>query len=64
VTGGERPLFTVVRGRPDDEELAAATVAILTLLQARADADDVGPRRRPPGWVSDGYHPPGAWAAS
>ena len=58
------PFLTVVRGEPDDEEVVAATVAILTLLQSRGEAGDAGLRRRPPGWVSDGYHPPGAWAAS
>ncbi|MEC3982359.1 acyl-CoA carboxylase subunit epsilon [Amycolatopsis sp. H20-H5] len=61
---GPEPLFTVVRGEPDDEEVAAATVAILALLVGRGEPGDAARRALPPGWVSDGYHPPGVWAAS
>jgi hypothetical protein len=66
VTTSERvepPLLTVVRGAPDDEELAAATIAVLGLLRARGGDGRAGPRPAQAGWVIEGYRSPGAWAA-
>ncbi|MDF9815668.1 acyl-CoA carboxylase epsilon subunit [Streptomyces sp. SPB162] len=60
-------LIQFVRGEPDDEQVAAATVALLAVLRQKAAADDdQGPRNgrssRPLRWTPDGYNPPGAWA--
>jgi acyl-CoA carboxylase epsilon subunit len=49
VTEEPRPLLTVVRGTPSDEELAALTVVVAALSAQRR------PRRRPA--------PVGAWAS-
>jgi hypothetical protein len=62
----ERPLLSVVRGEPDDVELAALTVVVSALAAARASAAKNPPHwsvpramlRRPIG------HGPGAWRAS
>ncbi|MCM2426153.1 acyl-CoA carboxylase epsilon subunit [Streptomyces sp. RKAG337] len=60
-------LIQFVRGEPDDEQVAAATVALLAVLRQKAVADDdqggrVGQSSRPPRWTPDSYSPPGAWA--
>ncbi|SDW72011.1 Acyl-CoA carboxylase epsilon subunit [Amycolatopsis xylanica] len=52
--------FTVLRGRPDDEELAALTVA-LRLLAEKPRTEAVQPDPRP-GWTRPAYEPPGAWS--
>ena len=64
----ERPLLRVVRGEPDDVELAALTAVVTALASQRAPEPAPRPRslwadrasllRRP-------HHPgPGAWRAS
>ncbi|GAB3678056.1 hypothetical protein GCM10027589_48330 [Actinocorallia lasiicapitis] len=59
---GELPLLRVVRGAPDEVELAAVTVAIVTLLRDRAEAPL--PAVRPVGWRRPaGFRPPGAWSS-
>ncbi|SDY87890.1 Acyl-CoA carboxylase epsilon subunit [Amycolatopsis xylanica] len=73
------PLLVVTKGNPDDHEIAAATVAVLALLQSTRDKARFTPRDkagfipgrttpepgRAPGWVRDpGYTPPGFWATS
>ncbi|MEU3459715.1 acyl-CoA carboxylase epsilon subunit [Streptomyces sp. NPDC006733] len=60
-------LIQFVRGEPDDEQVAAATVALLAVLRQKAAADDDqvgrgGQGSRPPRWTPDSYSPPGAWA--
>jgi Acyl-CoA carboxylase epsilon subunit len=55
----------IVRGAPDGDEIAAATVALLAVLRLRAtqDASPSGPRT--PGWNQPyNYGPPGAWATA
>ena len=54
------PLITVVRGEPDDEELAALTVALLSLTAARARP--VRPVPPAPAWTRDAFTAPGAWS--
>ncbi|MDJ0342554.1 acyl-CoA carboxylase epsilon subunit [Streptomyces sp. H10-C2] len=63
----EELLIQFVRGEPDDEQVAAATVALLAVLRQKAAADDdlsgrAGRSSRPPGWTPDSYAPPGAWS--
>ncbi|WP_101437491.1 acyl-CoA carboxylase subunit epsilon [Amycolatopsis echigonensis] len=53
------PWLHVVRGAPDDEEIAAVTIAILAAL--RTGPPDRPARRRLPGWEADVFTPPGAW---
>jgi hypothetical protein len=54
--------FTVLRGQPDDEELAAL-VAVLTTLGRERPAP--APVTAPAPWVRPaGYSPPGAWVTS
>ncbi|WP_184072850.1 acyl-CoA carboxylase subunit epsilon [Nocardiopsis mwathae] len=54
----------IVRGSPDDEEIAAITVAVMALMRSRAE--ESGPSRPAPRsarWTQwRGYCPPGAWA--
>jgi hypothetical protein len=50
------PLFTIVRGRPDDAELAALAAVVVALKTRKPPA---GPRPAP--WRRGRYHPPGAW---
>ncbi|WP_410567075.1 acyl-CoA carboxylase epsilon subunit [Amycolatopsis sp. cmx-4-61] len=49
----------VVRGAPDDDELAAL-VAALALLAARPRA--VPPAGKAPAWVRESFTAPGSWA--
>ncbi|ASU85323.1 acyl-CoA carboxylase subunit epsilon [Nocardiopsis gilva YIM 90087] len=62
--GREAPFMRIVRGSPDDEEIAAITVAVLALMRSRAGASS--PQRSAPRsarWTQwRGYTPPGAWA--
>ncbi|WP_106976917.1 acyl-CoA carboxylase subunit epsilon [Streptomyces sp. NRRL S-920] len=60
--------FTVLRGQPTDEELAAVVSALLTVSRSRAvrgrgdgGNTDRGAvvRRRP--WTWSGYRAPGSW---
>ncbi len=44
----EDPLFSVVRGNPTEEELAA----LVALLALRSRAGDTGPATRASGWSS------------
>jgi len=69
-TAEPAPLFTVVRGAPTEEELAAL-VAVLTSRAAVVAASDPAPAGRPSGWADRtralGAAPspgPGAWVAS
>lgn len=64
----ERPLLRVVRGTPDDHELAALT-AVLAGLASNAGAPPAPPRRSlwadPGARLRPAVHPgPGAWRAS
>ncbi len=66
------PLFSVVRGSPTDEELAALVVALVVVLSARTSHLPGSPSRKPTsGWsayrhsVRTPLHPgPGAWRMS
>ncbi|SHG48361.1 acyl-CoA carboxylase subunit epsilon [Streptoalloteichus hindustanus] len=65
-----RPLLRVVRGAPDDVELAALTAVVAGLASAGADAGTTSPRPRST-WADPAArlrHPPrpgpGAWRAS
>ncbi|MEU7429238.1 acyl-CoA carboxylase epsilon subunit [Streptomyces sp. NPDC048362] len=56
-----RPLLRFVRGRPDEEEIAAATLAVLAALATRTPPPEApGPTVRAPG---SGYRAPGSWTA-
>ncbi|UJW32988.1 acyl-CoA carboxylase subunit epsilon [Saccharothrix sp. AJ9571] len=64
MTGGE-PLVRVVRGEPDDFELAAVTVVVAALLAAASEPVVPEPRS---GWADRSrtlgipvQHAPGAW---
>jgi Acyl-CoA carboxylase epsilon subunit len=55
----------IVRGAPDGDEIAAATVALLAVLRLRAGDDASADTPRAPGWNQPyGYGPPGAWATT
>jgi hypothetical protein len=55
------PFLVVLRGEPDDEEIAAATIALL--MSARRDAEQS--ELHSPGWTPGvGYQSPGAWTSS
>jgi len=63
----EKPYLRVVRGEPDDAELAALTAVVLTLKTARTGTEPAAPSR----WSDRGSlmrvplrHGPGAWRAS
>jgi hypothetical protein len=57
---GEEPFLIVLRGAPDDEEIAAATVALLALTRAAVEPESVDS----PGWTPvRGYRSPGAWTS-
>ena len=67
MTGTPPPLLRVVRGTPDEEELAALTAVVLSLSAADAGAPPAGPSL----WRDRGalLHAPlvagrGAWRAS
>ncbi|MEU7061143.1 acyl-CoA carboxylase subunit epsilon [Streptomyces sp. NPDC046197] len=55
--------ITVVRGQPDETELAAVT-AVLLALARRRDAPDEDERTAFAGWTvkGGGYHTPVAWS--
>lgn len=53
------PAFRVLRGNPDDGELAALTVALLLLKRAVPAGRPEPPRR--PAWNRENYLPPGSW---
>ena len=57
----EPPYLLVPRGRPDPDEIAALTTALL--LRSRARAADPAPQRRGPrpDWLLRGHRPPAAW---
>lgn len=62
-TNPQPPVIRVLRGRPDREELAAVTLALLCSARARAArrADHPAGRRRA-GWrLSRGYRQAGSW---
>jgi hypothetical protein len=52
--------ITVVRGEPDEEELAAVLVA---LLMTRPQPPVAPLLRVAPAWTQDMYRPPNSWAA-
>jgi hypothetical protein len=55
------PQLRVIHGCPDETEVAAVAVVLLTLIQGRPSPR---PKRRPAPWTPDGdFHPPGDWAA-
>ena len=65
---GEVPFLRVVRGEPDDAELAALTAAVAALAAAGGDRAEPKARSR---WSDRGAmmrvplrHGPGAWRAS
>jgi len=67
-TASERPFLRVVRGEPDDVELAALTAAVAALAAAGAETTEPKARSR---WSDRGAmmrvplrHGPGAWRAS
>ncbi|MEV4431015.1 acyl-CoA carboxylase epsilon subunit [Streptomyces sp. R-07] len=57
-----------VRGRPDDEHIAAATLAVLAVLRARKPANPATPGDPvlpAPTWGLDRtYRSPGSWTAA
>jgi hypothetical protein len=69
VSGSEQPHLRVVRGNPDDAELAALTAAVVALAAAGAEKK-TEPKTRSR-WSDRGAlvrvplrHGPGAWRAS
>ncbi|GAA4627575.1 hypothetical protein GCM10023196_040320 [Actinoallomurus vinaceus] len=67
MSGGQRPFFSVVAGRPTPEELAALTAALLTVTRGRRAerADAARPVRwRPevPGSACSWQRPRDDWA--
>ena len=71
----ELPQMRVVRGTPDDDELAALVAGLMAaraVAQSRAEADAAFPLRRPRGGWADKARPlrlvprpgPGAWRRS
>ncbi|WP_030692759.1 acyl-CoA carboxylase epsilon subunit [Streptomyces globisporus] len=61
-------LLRFVRGRPDEEHIAAATLAVLAVLRARnraAPATPGDPAFPAPTWGLDRtYRSPGSWTAA
>ncbi|MEJ2857589.1 MULTISPECIES: acyl-CoA carboxylase epsilon subunit [unclassified Saccharothrix] len=53
------PHFVVLRGEPDDVELAALVVALLAVAAEPADAGPGGVNWSNPTW----FTPPGSWTA-
>lgn len=58
-----RPVLFVVRGGADDEEIAAATVAVLLALRSRATTGAGAGPAPASGWRPEPYGPPGAWSS-
>jgi hypothetical protein len=57
--------FTVLRGQPDDEELAALVAVLTTLTTLGRERPAPAPVTAPAPWVRPaGYSPPGAWVTS
>ena len=54
------PDIVVVRGAPDDDELAAL---VLALLMTRAPGPEASRTSVSVAWVRDTYQPPTSWAA-
>ncbi|MFC0109959.1 acyl-CoA carboxylase subunit epsilon [Kibdelosporangium aridum] len=70
MSDGERPLLRIVRGTPDDIELAALT-AVVASLPGRAGGSDEKPSEPRSAWSNPAHvlraplRPgPGAWRAS
>jgi hypothetical protein len=68
VSESERPFLRVVKGEPDDAELAALTAAVVALGAAGDETTEPAARSR---WSDRGSlmrspvrHGPGAWRAS
>ncbi|HEY3870936.1 MAG TPA: acyl-CoA carboxylase subunit epsilon [Actinocrinis sp.] len=60
---GAEPFFRVLRGTPDDHELAALTAVLLIRLRRQAEAGDGADPALPPArWNPTGYAAPGSWA--
>ncbi|MDH6465880.1 hypothetical protein M2302_006082 [Micromonospora sp. A200] len=58
------PRLVVVRGTPTEEELAAATVALMCALRAARGTARTGRRRAEAPWSpAADYRAPGAWAS-
>ncbi|MET0237511.1 MAG: acyl-CoA carboxylase epsilon subunit [Kibdelosporangium sp.] len=58
------PVVRIVRGQPDDIEIAAATAAIV-LLVGRGTESSAAELAIRSGWVPEyAYRPPGTWASS
>ncbi|MFP3992340.1 acyl-CoA carboxylase epsilon subunit [Streptomyces sp. E11-3] len=56
-------VLRIVRGRPNEEELAAATLALLAFMRGRC-ADEAEAGTAVAAWsAAHGYAPPGGWAA-
>lgn len=56
--------LVVVRGAPTEEELAAATVALMCALRAARDEAATVSRRAEASWsAAVDYRAPGAWAS-
>ncbi|MEH0821717.1 MULTISPECIES: acyl-CoA carboxylase epsilon subunit [unclassified Micromonospora] len=60
---GPVPRLVVVRGAPTEEELAAATVALMCSLRAARDGSATVSRRAEASWSAVDYRAPGAWAS-
>lgn len=59
----EAPVLRVVRGSPTDEEIAAATAALVSMARNTDSVRSESHTDRP-GWVSTSeYRPPGAWTS-
>lgn len=68
MTADQRPLLRIVKGTPDDHELAAVTAVIAGLASATPAPDKPAPRSE---WANPArqvrrplQHGPGAWRAS
>jgi hypothetical protein len=68
VWNDERPLLRVVRGTPDDEELAALTAVVASIASGPRPAPEQAPRSRWADRAALVRRPlpfgPGAWRAS
>ncbi|REE96269.1 acyl-CoA carboxylase epsilon subunit [Thermomonospora umbrina] len=54
----------IVRGAPDETELAALVTVLMAVARARAGGSPPSPPRSPPPWTSSGaaHRPAGGWA--
>jgi hypothetical protein len=58
-------LLRILRGNPDEAEVAALVTALSAVLRRTADPTQPAHRTRFPTWTHElGYCPPGSWRAA